>query len=70
MPKRKTVQKIGKGVRCLTCNDDGYVIVMGNEIQRCDGCSKYAGDLEAAKAFFAENPQYFLDRILIRQSEI
>lgn len=54
---------------CKICNGQGWAIDGGSEIayeiQRCDTCKRFDGDLEAAQAFFKYDTNFVLSRIII-----
>ncbi len=61
------------GQVCEDCLGKGWLLFEDMEIQRCDQCQQYEGDLEAAAAFFREQAQknsegqehYCLARIVV-----
>jgi hypothetical protein len=55
---------------CEDCKGKGWLIFNDNQLQRCDQCQKFTGDLEAARAFFndAASKGYTLQHITVARS--
>ena len=63
----RATRALQKAKKCEDCGGNGWLLFADHEIQRCDQCQKFDGDLEAATAYFKQaRPKYWLDRILLR----
>ena len=58
------------GFSCEECSDTGWLIAKHctePEIERCDACSRFASDMEAAKAYLASpGCRHWLDKIVLK----
>lgn len=51
---------------CVACGGTGWMIINGEEIQRCDTCRKYENDLRACIAYFENwDGKYYFGKILL-----
>ena len=67
MKPKRTGKRTGKR-RCEDCSDNGWILFQDDSLQCCYFCEKFAGDLEAAAAFFKspKSKDYFLQTIIVR----
>lgn len=60
-------------IKCKACDSKGYLLIEGGndvfEVQRCDVCHRFKGDLDASVKFFKDHPEYTLIKVSVERKE-